>query len=233
MNAILEMVGDAGAYVLTLPAWLLYLAIAAIRGRYGACQSISQRAARWPGDGGNFLRRALLRHILAHVGKRVTISFGSTISKPTAELGDNVYIGIYSVLGDVRVGEDTMIADHVLIPSGSHQHGTARLDIPMWQQPRTWQTVRIGVDCWIGSSSVILADIGNHAIVGAGSVVTKPVPDYAIVVGNPAHQIGDRRERAARETAADVGIPAAATSRDPPAAPPTAPGSTPPTEAAP
>jgi acetyltransferase-like isoleucine patch superfamily enzyme len=197
---MLRGMSDAVACVAVLPTWLLYLLLRLLTGRFHACESIGQRAARWPGDFGNALRRALLRRILRHVGKNVVISFGSTISKDTSELGDHAYLGAYCVLGSVRVGKDTLIADHVCIPSGAAQHGTSRLDIPMWRQKGEFRTITIGEDCWIGSHSTIMADVGNHCIVGAGSVVTKPVPDYAIVAGNPAKQLGDRREVAAQAT---------------------------------
>ena len=197
MRRAAEKIADIAAAILTLPAWAFYGILVLLTGRLHACQSIGQRASRWPGDGGIVLRRALLERVLAKVGPEAVIGFGSLISKPTAELGRRAYIGAYCVLGDVRIGDNTMIADHVVIPSGSGQHGTSRLDIPMRDQKGEFRTITLGTDSWIGSHSVILADVGSHAIVGAGSVVTKPVPDYAIVVGNPARQIGDRRDTAA------------------------------------
>ena len=211
MKSLLQNLAGVAAWVVTLPAWLLYLLLRLLTGRFHACESIGQRAARWPGDFGNAMRRALLRRVLRHVGKNVVVSFGSTISKDTTELGDHAYVGVYCVLGSVRVGKDTLIADHVCIPSGAAQHGTSRLDLPMWQQKREFRTITLGEDCWIGSHSTLLADVGNHCIVGAGSVVTRPVPDYAIVAGNPARPIGDRREKAAQ---------AGGTADAPPASPP-------------
>jgi acetyltransferase-like isoleucine patch superfamily enzyme len=98
-------------------------------------------------------------------------------------------------MGDVRVGSDTLIADHVLIPSGARQHGTERLDIPIRQQEGRPVVIRIGKDCWIGSGAIVLANVGDHCVVAAGSVVTQPVGDYQIVAGVPARKIGDRRDK--------------------------------------
>ncbi len=45
----------------------------------------------------------------------------------------------------------------------------------------------------LGAGAIILpgVTIGCWAMVGAGSVVTKDVPDFGLVVGNPAHLVGD------------------------------------------
>ena len=47
---------------------------------------------------------------------------------------------------------------------------------------------RIGANCFIGGSSLILpgVEIGDNCVIGAGSVVTKSVPARSLVAGNPA-----------------------------------------------
>jgi virginiamycin A acetyltransferase len=198
MRALVEKLCVAVAVVLLAPVWMLYGVLRLALGRQAAFEAISQRAARWPGPGGKILRRALLGRLIARMDDSVTIGFGSMLTKPSAELGRHVTLGAYCMLGDVRMGDNVMLADYVFIPSGSAQHGFARLDVPMRNQPGEFRTTTVGEDCWIGSHAVILADVGSHCIIGAGSVVTKPVPDFAIVAGNPAKPIGDRREAAAR-----------------------------------
>lgn len=183
----------AAADLIVVPNLMIFRSQSRILGRERAWVALGQQASKWTGVRGEYLRAALLKRLAARLGDGVVISFGSILTKPTIEIGDHVYIGSYCLLGDVRIGENTLIADQVCIPSGSRQHGITRLDIPIREQPGEFCTVRIGDDCWIGTGAVILADVGDHCVVGAGSVVTKPVGDYEIVAGNPARVIGDRR----------------------------------------
>jgi len=159
-----------------------------------ACAWTTQAAASWSGIAGSITRRRLLRSVLARVGDNVSVSYGTIFSKTTAEIGDNVYIGAYCNLGDVRIGCNTHIADMVSIPSGRHQHGSGTSRIPASDSACGFTTVRIGSDCWIGSGSVVMADIGDGTIVGAGSVVTKPIPANVVAAGNPARVIAQRPE---------------------------------------
>lgn len=192
MKSILKSIAGVWAFVFVLPIllwwWLMRLAM----GRNAACEAVTQGVAGLPGRIGEYLRRAVLRRVLARVSPDVVVAFGTIVSKPTAELAAGVYVGAYCVLGDVRIGEDTLLADHISIPSGARQHGIDRTDVPMRQQPGEFRTVHVGRDCWIGSGAVVLADVGDHAIVAAGSVVTRPVPAWTIVAGNPASEVGRR-----------------------------------------
>jgi acetyltransferase-like isoleucine patch superfamily enzyme len=192
VNEALESL--AAAFV--LPWRGCHLVYRVVAGKDRACEALSQRASRWPGAGGNYLRRALLRGVLEHVGRDVTVSFGTLFSKPSARLGDGVYVGPYCMLGKVIIGRDTLLADHVTILSGAAQHGLARLDVPVRQQPGTFEMLEVGQDCWIGAGAIVLANVGDHCVVAAGSVVTHPVEEWKIVAGVPARVIGDRRDKA-------------------------------------
>jgi acetyltransferase-like isoleucine patch superfamily enzyme len=181
------------ALAMTTPTIMIHFVLRAVVGDDRACAAVSQRAARWPGVVGEYLRGAALRRVLSHVGKNVVISYGTLFSKKAAEIGDDVYIGAYCTLGNVRIGPQTLIADSVAIPSGAQQHRIDRLDQSIRDSGGEFRIVHVGCDCWIGSGSIVLADVGSHCVVAAGSVVTKPVADYAIVAGSPARVIGDRR----------------------------------------
>lgn len=182
----------AGVAILPVRAWFEVQAL--VLGRTTACLGTSQLASHWTGMPGVYLRRALFKHLIARIGQQVSVGMGTVLTKPSIELGNCVYIGSYGVLGDVKIGDDTLVGDHVCILSG--QHGLAP-DALIKDQPEEFRTITVGFDCWIGSGAVILADVGNHCVVGAGTVVTRPVADYMIVAGNPAKPIGDRRQRRA------------------------------------
>ena len=190
--------------VFVLPALAAYGLRRLAMGRERAFLAASQVASRWAGPLGGYLRAALLGRLIARMGRDVVISFNSVLTKSEVELGDGVYIGSYCLLGRVCVGRDTLIADHVCIPSGAGQHSIARLDIPIRQQEGQLQTIHIGQDCWIGSGSVVLADVADHCVVAAGSVVVQGVAEYQIVAGNPARPIGDRRTRGEQAPPAGV-----------------------------
>ena len=195
MKSLAKQLAQALAFLAVLP-WLLWTLLAGVvLGRSRALASASQRASRWGGLLGEYCRRALLRCLLGELGPDVVIGFGTVFSKPTARLGRGVYLGQYCTLGDVRIGPDTLLADHVCIPSGGKQHRIDRLDIPIRQQGGEFTPVTIGQDCWIGTCAVVLADVGDHAVVAAGAVVTRPVEPYAIVAGCPAKPIGNRRKQ--------------------------------------
>lgn len=193
MSPAVKRAADLAARLLVMPAWCLYRLQSILVGSDYGFVAVTQRAARWPGLGGIYLRRHLLRRIGVDLGEEVVIGFGSTFTRPPLRLGNRVYIGPNCVLSDVTIGDNTMLADGVSVLSGPTPHGTDRLDVPMRDQPGSLRPVTIGTDVWIGSRAVVLADVGDHCVVGAGSVVTRAVPPFQVVVGNPARLLRDRR----------------------------------------
>ncbi len=111
------------------------------------------------------------------------------------ELADRVYLGHYSIIyghGGVTIGEDTMIAAHVVIVAMSH--GIDDPNTPIAKQPITKKGIKIGRDCWIGSGVKILdgVEIGDGCVIGAGAVVIENLPPRSIAVGMPAKMIRQR-----------------------------------------
>ena len=136
----------------------------------------SQAFALIPGLTGTYLRWAFYRLVLPRCGPGCRVSFGTIFSQPTAEVGRNVYVGVYCCLGTVTLEDDVLISSHVSIPSGGNQHGIDRLDLPVREQPGTLSRVTIGRDSWIGDRAVVLADVGRHCVIGAGPWSPSPSP---------------------------------------------------------
>lgn len=138
-------------------------------------------------------------HKRTRVGSNVKIT-----SKSNVNIGDNVWIGYYSLLdgiGGITIGTGVNIASHTVIYTHSSQNsirilGKKFIDTPAEQRPGyILEPVSIGEYTFIGTGSIILPGtvIGKGCIVGAGSVVKGNFPDYSVIVGNPAKAVGDTR----------------------------------------
>ena len=182
------------AFLFVLPILAGYYIFRIILGKRRAFADFSQIMCLFPGIFGEFFRRAFYRAVLPRCQKNVCISFGTIFSHPTAEIGENVYIGPYCILGDITLEKDVLLASGVSVANGTKQHGTERLDIPMREQPGEYPRVTVGEDSWVGERATVLANIGKHCIIGAGALVLEPVPDYAIAVGVPAKVMKFRNE---------------------------------------
>lgn len=194
MRNRLKQLVDLCCTVLILPAVMLCRLQAPLIGADAAFAGWSQGLSLIPGLSGVWLRRAFFRLVTARCDRDVCVSFGTVLSSREVVLGAGSYIGHFCSLGRVTIEPDVLIASHVSIMNGCHQHGTARLDVPIREQPGAYPPVTIGRDSWIGEHATVAASVGRHCVIGAGALVLSPVPDYAIAVGVPARVIGDRRE---------------------------------------
>jgi virginiamycin A acetyltransferase len=199
MKAIAKALADATASVLVFPAVLAYQFGQWTLGPEKAFPGWSQLFSLFPGLSGAYLRRAFYRLVLRRCSHGSFLGFGTVFSHPTAEVGRDVYVGVYCCLGNVTLEDDVLIGSHVSIMNGASQHGIERLDVPVREQPGDWPRVTIGRDTWIGDRAVVMADVGKQCVIGAGSVVTKPIPDLAIAVGVPA-KVVSYRSAALRES---------------------------------
>jgi virginiamycin A acetyltransferase len=142
-----------------------------------------------PAKFGRYLRNAYYYFTLRRCPLDCCFMMGVTFTHSEAEVGHRVYVGAYSLIGMVEIGDDTMISDHVYVLSGKNQHGTSNLDIPFQQQEQTFTKVSIGSNTWMGANAVVMADVGKNCVIGAASVVTRAIPDYSVAVGTPARVI--------------------------------------------
>ncbi len=147
-----------------------------------------------PGRIGSYMRVAYYISIIKKMSPDTIIDFGSFFSRMSAEVGHNVYIGAYCILGNVTLKNDIHIASRVSIPSGKHQHGGSSISLQE-NDGIKFEKVTIGNQTWIGEGAIVMADVGNYCIIGSGSVVTRPVQDNTIAVGNPARPIKDRGKK--------------------------------------
>lgn len=116
----------------------------------------------------------------AHIG------FGSVFTHRNVIVDDNVYIGLYCVIGSSHIGNGTLIASRVSVLSGKKQH--------KWSGDGGWTAfdhdrmvrVRIGPRAWLGESACVMANVGEGSLVAAGAIVTEEVLAGSIVAGNPA-----------------------------------------------
>jgi virginiamycin A acetyltransferase len=158
--------------------------------------TVSNTLSLVPGSLGTFVRRAWYRRTLASCGLNLVVDFGAAIRTPRSRIGSDCYIGPWSWLGWVDIGDDFMSGSHIVVLSGRHQHGFDRTDVPMRLQHGEHRCVKIGEDVWVGASVTISEDVAPHTVVASGSVVTKTFEPYDILGGVPAAPIASRLKEA-------------------------------------
>lgn len=125
-------------------------------------------------------------------------------AKHSIEIGDNFYIGKYSIIeSDAIIGNNVIFANHVSL-IGRYDHFYQQIGMPIRlasqirDQDYDWkgldQKIIIEDDVWVGLGAIILSGVkvGTGSIVAAGSVVTKDIEPYSIYGGNPAKKIRNR-----------------------------------------
>jgi virginiamycin A acetyltransferase len=181
------------AFLLVAPLYVCYrISVAASSRRQTVLQGYSQLLSLFPGQSGNFIRRAFYRMALKRCSATCTISFGTLFSHADAEIGRHVYIGARCMIGLVTIEDDVLIGSNVDILSGRKQHHADDLGVPIRLQGGTFERVTIGRDAWIGSDSAVAADVGEQAIVAVGAVVVRKVEPRTVVGGNPARVLRSR-----------------------------------------
>ena len=152
------------------------------------------------------------------LGKNVVFERGVMVFHPeNIEIGENVYIGHYTILkgyykNEMTIGDHTWIGAQCFLHSAgglrigravgigpkvtilTSQHHTPERSIPVYFSPIEFSEVTLDDGCDIGAGAIILpgTKIGEGAIIGAGAVVTNSIPAYEIWAGVPARKIGIR-----------------------------------------
>lgn len=125
---------------------------------------------------------------------------------PSAKIGDNVTIGMFSEIGpNVEIGEGTRIGMGCFIPEGikigkncfigPRFCGSNDMYPPSprqyWQEILIKDRVSIGANCSIRPGVTIESD----SLIGMGSVIVHSVPHKEIWAGNPCKKIRKRHEK--------------------------------------
>lgn len=148
--------------------------------------------------GGNFIRKARLKHL----GSNVKISPTAFFKHPeNIMIGDNTFINhLCSVwaapAGTVTIGNDVLFGPGIAVIASNHGIAPGRL---IREQEGVDAPIVIGNDVWLGANVVVTAGvtIGDGCVVGAGAVVTRDLPPNTVCVGIPARAIRSRQPGAA------------------------------------
>lgn len=147
-----------------------------------------------PGWPGMFTRRVWYKLNLRKCGKNLFVDFGGVFRTRKATAGDNVYVGMHCLVGEVDLGDNVTISHQSFIMSERSQHGLSRSK-PMNQQiKKNLERTKIGDDVWICLNCVIATDVARGTVVGANSFVNKTFDEYSIIAGSPARFIKKRPE---------------------------------------
>ena len=142
-----------------------------------------------PGRIGSGLRAAFYTQTLRRCSPDVAVGFGSFFSHMPTEVGRDVRIGSYCIVGTTVIGDDVEIDDRVSVLSGRHQHGGGGRGMAGKHNEVRYETLCIGNGTRIKSGAIVMADVGARCVVESGSTVTKPLPDGSVVTGNPARPV--------------------------------------------
>ena len=136
-------------------------------------------------------RRFLLRCFGAKIGKKVLIRPSVKVTYPwKVSIGDYSWIGdevvLYS-LGDIEIGEHTVISQRSYICTASHKYD--KTDFSIYSKK-----VSIGAQCWLATDVYVAPGliIEDAVIVGARSSVFSNLEGNKIYTGAPARYIKDR-----------------------------------------
>lgn len=136
-------------------------------------------------------RASILRFFGAKVGHGCIIRPSATFTYPwKISLGDRVWIGddvvLYS-LGDISVGNDTVISQRCYVCAGDHDY--AERSFPIRARP-----ISIGSECWLATDTFVAPGvrISDKCVVGARSGVFSDLSESTICVGTPAKAIKSR-----------------------------------------
>lgn len=137
-------------------------------------------------------RRFLLRCFGARIGKGVLLRPSVCVTYPwKVQIGDWSWVGddvtLYS-LGDITIGESTVISHQAYLCAGSHDYTRSSFDLDV-------RSIHVESEAWLATRVFVGpgVTVGRGAVVGACSVVLHDVPAQTVCAGNPFKVLGARQ----------------------------------------
>lgn len=145
----------------------------------------SHVVALLPGMPGAFLRKGFYSLTLESCSTDCHIGFGTIFSHRQAIVEKHVYLGMYTIVGAVHLGEHSLIGSRASIISRNTLHTMGADGRWTSYEAGNLTKTRIGANVWIGEGCTIAANIGDGSQVGSGSVVSTDIKPGILVSGNP------------------------------------------------
>lgn len=127
----------------------------------------------------------MLRVFGARIGDNVLVRPSVRITYPwKVDIGTNSWVGddviLYS-LGNIRIGENSVISQKSYLCASSHNYKKAAF-------PIFADAINIGNEVWIAADVFVGpgVSISNGVVVGARSSVFQDIPEGMVCLGNPA-----------------------------------------------
>lgn len=113
------------------------------------------------------------------------------------KIGDNTTFGndcFFGAAGGIEIGDNVIGGQYIHFHSENHNFND--LNLLIREQGVSHKGIKIGNNCWIGSSAIFLdgSEIGDGCVIAAGTVVNKKFPDNCVIGGVPARIIKNRGE---------------------------------------
>ncbi len=180
--------------VKTLLNWLCVLLVfpAALLAGFGRFKPgfdfFAQLFALAPGIPGVFVRRAYYFLSLESCSLECVMPFGVLCTRRATVIEPHVSFGPNAVIGSAHIGHHALIGGNTQMLSGRHHHVRDEKGDLIVPEESSFK-INVGPNAWIGTSCVVMADVGEGTTIGAGSVVVDPIPDNVLAVGAPARVV--------------------------------------------
>ena len=176
--------------LLAIPIAIFFIIFGHLAKIFDAYAEVSIIVSKIPFFLGQMVRFFYYKGTLKRIGKNVIFKYGSFCQYSNVQIGNRVLIGYYNTLGEVNMGDDIVIGGYVNFISGRTQHSFEDQSKTIRSQKSKGRTmINIGSDVWIGSNSVIVANVGKRCVIGAGSIIIRDTEENSVYAGNPARLI--------------------------------------------